>query len=104
MKIKSLTIILILAMLIIDAGTVYPRNGPPGSTFRAHPWEDLNNNNDPSPSSGMVLHYDQKVIVIQIFSDFLIWVYIKDVHKRSDDQKDSIKINESSYQIQIIFP
>lgn len=106
MKTKSLAIILGLAVLMLAAGSAHPGGGPPGSTFgtpSAHPWEELNNNNGPVGSpSVMILRDDHKVIIIPIFSDFLFWIYIKDIRKGSDHQKNSIKIEEGSYQI--IFP
>ncbi len=107
MKTKGLAIILILAMLILTSGSVYSGYGPPRSTFgptpKAHPWEDLNNNDGPSGCSPMILQDDDpKVIMIPIFSDFLIWIYIKGVHKESEHQKNSVKTGDNSYQI--IFP
>lgn len=106
MKTKSLAIILVLAILILTAGSVYPGRVPPGSTFgpivKGHPWEDLNNTNGPSGSSAMFLQKDRKVIEIRIFSGFFICIYIKDMHKGSGHQKNSTKTNERSYQI--IFP
>jgi hypothetical protein len=105
MKTKGLVIILVLAASILAVGSAYPGNVPPGSTFgpivKAHPWEDFNNNG-PSPSSAMILKNDRKVFMIPIFSDFLIWVYIKDIRKGSNHQKSSVKVDERSYQI--IFP
>jgi len=93
MKTKGLAIILILAMLIFASGSVYS----------GHPWEDLNNNDGPFRCSPMALQDDDPtVIMIPIFSDFLIWIYIKGVHKESEHQKNSVKIGDSSYQI--IFP
>ena len=104
MRTKDLAIILVLAVLILAAGSVYSGNGPPGSTFgptpKAHPWEG--DKDGPSGCSAMVLQDDPKVIMIPIFSDFLIWIYIKDVHKESEHQKNSVKIDDKSYQI--IFP
>jgi hypothetical protein len=107
MKKKSLAIILVLTMLFLVTGSVYSGNRPSGSTVgsptKAHPWEELNNGNGPSPSSAMGLYHDYKAIMVPIFSDFLIWIYIKDTRKGSDHQESSIKIDErSSYQI--IFP
>lgn len=106
MKTKSLAIILVLAVLILTAGSVYPGSRPPGGTIgsppKAHPWEEPNNNNGPSGCSAMFPQEDHKVVAIRIFSDFFIWIYIKDMPKGSDHQKDSIKTNEKSYQI--IFP
>lgn len=106
MRTKGLAIILVLAVLILAAGSVYSGSGPPGSTFgptpRAHPWEEHNNNNGPFGCSAMVLQDDPKVVMIPIFSDFLIWIYIKDIHKGSDRQGSGIKIGDKSYQI--IFP
>lgn len=90
MKTKSLAIILVLAVWILAAGSAYSGGGPPGNTFgtpSAHPWEEPNNNNGPSPSSAMISRYDHRVIMIPIFSDFLIWIYIKDIRKGSDQQK-----------------
>lgn len=106
MKTKSLAIILVLVMVILIAGSVYPGRVPPGSTVgspaKAHPWEDLNNNTGPSGCSAMFLQKDRKVIEIRIFSGFFIWIYIKDMPKGSGHQKNSTKTNERSYQI--IFP
>jgi hypothetical protein len=106
MKTKSLAIILVLVILILTAGSVYPGSRPPGSTFgpivKGHPWEDLNNNNGPSGGSAMFLQKHRKVIEIRIFSGFFIWIYIKDMPKGSDHPKNSTKTNEKSYQI--IFP
>ncbi len=106
MKTKSLAIILVLAILILTAGSVYPGSRPTGNTFgsptKAHPWEDLNNNNGPSGCSAVFLQEGRKVIEIRIFSDFFIWIYIKDMPKGSDHQKNSTKTDERSYQI--IFP
>jgi hypothetical protein len=103
MKKKSLAVILVLAVLILATGSVYSENAPPGSKWKGHPWEDFNNyNNRPSLGSAMFFYNDHKVIIIPIFSDFLIWIFIKDVPKGSDHQKNSIKIQEGSYQI--IFP
>lgn len=106
MKTKSLAIILVLAVLILTAGSVYPGSRPPGNTFgspaKAHPWEEPNNNNGPSGSSAMFIPEGRKVVEIRIFSDFFIWIYIKDVPKGSGHQKNSTKTNEKSYQI--IFP
>ncbi|MFQ6003291.1 MAG: hypothetical protein ACE5KJ_06050 [Candidatus Zixiibacteriota bacterium] len=49
MKTKSLAIILVLAVLILAAGSVYSGRGPKGGTFgppvKGHPWEEINNNN-----------------------------------------------------------
>ena len=92
MKTKSLTIILVLAMLMLAAGSVYS----------GHPWEELNNDNGPFGCSPMGLQDDTKVIMMPIFSDFLIWIYIKDIHKESEHQKNSVKTDDKSYQI--IFP
>lgn len=104
MKAKIIAIILVLAILIIATGSVYSGLGPPGRTFgptpKAHPWEDFNNNNGPSGCKAMVLKDDRKVLMIPIFSDFLIWIYIKDAPIGSDHG--GIKIGEKSYQI--IFP
>jgi hypothetical protein len=106
MKTKSLAIVLVLAVLFLMAGSVYPGSGPPGIPSRpvvkGHPWEELNNNNGPSGSKGMVFQDSPKVLMIPIFSDFLIWIYIKDIRKGNDHQKDSVKISDKSYQI--IFP
>lgn len=106
MKTKSLAIILVLAIMILTAGSVYSGRVPPGSTFgpivKGHPWEELNNNNGPSGCSGMFLQDNRKVIEIRIFSDFFIWIYIKDKPKGSGHQKNSTKTDERSYQI--IFP
>jgi hypothetical protein len=106
MKTKSLAIILVLAIMILTAGSVYSGRVPPGSTFgpivKGHPWEELNNNNGPSGCSAVFLQDNRKVIEIRIFSDFFIWIYIKDVPKGSNHQKNSTKTNEKSYQI--IFP
>jgi len=92
MKTKGLTIILILALLIFASGSVYS----------GHPWDEHNNNDGPFGSSPRALQDDSKVIMIPIFSDFLIWIYIKGVHKESECQKNSVKTGDSSYQI--IFP
>jgi hypothetical protein len=106
MKTKSLAIILVLAILILTAGSAYPGSGPKGNTFgspaKAHPWEDFNYNNGPFGCSAMFIPEGRKVIEIRIFSDFFIWIYIKDVPKGSGHQKSSTKTNEKSYQI--IFP
>jgi len=105
MKTKSLAIILVLAVLLLTAGSVYSGNRPPGSTFgpivKGHPWEE-NYNNGPTGSSAMILKNDHRVFMIPIFSDFLIWIYIKDIRNGSDYQKNSTKIDQKSYQI--IFP
>jgi hypothetical protein len=105
MKTKGLAIILLLTILMLAAGLAYSGSRPTGYTFGttiwAHPWDEPNNNNGPSPSSAMIRRDDHRVIMIPI-SDFLIWIYIKDIPKGSDHQKNSIKINERSYQI--IFP
>jgi hypothetical protein len=50
----------------------------------------------------MFIPEGRKVVEIRIFSDFFIWIYIKDVPKGSGHQKNSTKTNEKSYQI--IFP
>jgi hypothetical protein len=107
MNTKSLAIILVLAIMILSAGSVYPGSGPPAGTVgpiivKGHPWEDLNNTNGPFGSSAMFLQEDHKVVAIRIFSDFFIWIYIKDMPKGSNHQKESIKTNEKS--CQIIFP
>jgi hypothetical protein len=103
MKTKSLVVVLVLTVLIFTTGSVYSKNAPPGSVWKAHPWEDSNNsNNRPSLSSNIVIYNDHNVIVIPIFSDFLIWIFIKDVPKGSDHQKNSINTDVRSYQI--IFP
>lgn len=106
MKTKSLVIILVLAVLILTAGSVYPGSGPKEITFgspaKAHPWEDLNYINGPVGSSAMILKEDYRVTIIPFFSDFWIWICIKDIRKGSDQQKNSIKVDERSYQI--IFP
>jgi hypothetical protein len=106
MKTKSLAIILVLAMLILTAGPVYPGRVPTRSKFgppvKAHPWEDLNNNNGPSGCSAVFPQEDRKVIEIRIFSDFFIWIHIKDMPKRSDHQRNSTRTDVRSYQI--IFP
>ena len=93
MKTKGLAIIVVLAVLILTAG----------SGYSVHPWEEDNNNNGPFGCSAIVLQdEDPEVIMIPIFSDFLIWIYIKGVHKESECQKNSVKTGDSSYQI--IFP
>jgi hypothetical protein len=103
MKTKSLAIVLVLTVLFLATGSVYSGSRPPGSTFgpivKAHPWEELNDNNGPAGSSAMILKNDHKVFMIPLFSDFLIWVYVKDIHKGSNHQKNSTKIDEKSYQI-----
>lgn len=95
MKTKILAVVLVLAVLILAAGSAYSGWRPPGSRCKAHPWEG-------SPPGAKIIRDDHRVIMIPIFSDFLIWVYIKDIGKGSDQQKNSIKISERSYQI--IFP
>lgn len=104
MKTKGLAITLVLAVLILAAGSVYSGSGPPGSTFgptpRAHPWEE--DNDGPSGCSAMIIQDNHEVIMIPIFSDFFIWISIKVVHKESEHQKNSVKIDDNSYQI--IFP
>jgi hypothetical protein len=108
MKTKGLVIVLILAVMLFTAKSVYSGNKPPGSTFgpivKAHPWEEIDDNSGPTGSSAMILKNDHKIFMIPIFSDFLIWVYIKDIRKGSDHQGSSININDKSYQYQIIFP
>lgn len=104
MRTKGLAIILILAMLIFASGSVYSGFGPPRSTFgpiaKGHPWEG--DKDGPSGCSAMIIQDDPEVIMIPIFSDFLIWIYIKGVHKENERQKNSVKTGDSSYQI--IFP
>jgi len=106
MKMKSIVIILVLAMLFLAAGLAYSEGGPPGSTFgppaKGHPWEEFNDDTGPSGSSAMVIHEARIVIMIPIFSDFLIWIRIRDIRKGGDLQESSDKINDKSYQI--IFP
>lgn len=106
MRTKGLAIILVLAMLILVVGSVYSGYGPPGNTFgppaKAHPWEDLKNSNGPAGCSAIILQDDPKVFMIPVFSDFLILIYVKDVHKESKHQKNPVKAGDSSYQI--IFP
>ncbi|MFQ6003386.1 MAG: hypothetical protein ACE5KJ_06530, partial [Candidatus Zixiibacteriota bacterium] len=69
---------------------------------KGHPWEEINNNNGPSGCSGNGYSDGHKVITIPIFSDFFIWIYIKDIRRESEHQKNSVKIDDKSYQI--IFP
>jgi hypothetical protein len=103
MKTKSLAIFLVLAMLMLSAASTFSASGPPGSRLRGHPWEELNSNNGPSGSSAMVIQVkDRKVIMIPIFSDFFIWIYVDGVHNEGEHQKNSGKVGDNSYQI--IFP
>jgi hypothetical protein len=92
MKTKGWAIILILALLIFASGSVYS----------SHPWEELNNDDGPFGCSPRALQDDYKVIMIPIFSNFLIWIYVKDGHKEGEHQKNSVKVEDNSYQI--IFP
>jgi hypothetical protein len=95
MKTKSLGIILILAVLLLAWGSAYSRIWSPVDPLPGHPWE----------GSSKMVKDDPKVkvvIMIPIFSDFLIWIYIKGVHKESERQENSVEMGDNSYQI--IFP
>jgi hypothetical protein len=103
MKTKSLGIILILTVLLLAWGSAYSRTGSRGGTFKAHPWEEGNNSNGPYGCSAKILKDDPKVVImIPIFSDFVIWIYIWNTPNDSEHQKNSVEMGDNSYQI--IFP
>lgn len=108
MKTKSLAILLVLAMLILAAGSAYSVKGPKGGTFgpplKGHPWEDFDNIPPGSSGSGVpdppnAIRDYQRVIAVPIFSDFLILIYIQDINKENSDPGSSIKFRGKSYQI-----
>ncbi len=104
MRKNSLAFVLVLAALILAGGTAYPGFGPPGGTSgppaKGHPWEgDIN---VPSGCSPVVIQDDGGMIMMPIFSDFFIFIYIKGVHKEGEDPGSSVKVGNESYQI--IFP
>ena len=106
MKTKSLVVILILAVMILAAGSAYSGRGPKGrlfgSTVEGHPWEDLKNTTDTGsgvPASTNVTPDYQRVIAIPIFSDFMILIYIQDINEKNSDSGSSIRFRDKSYQI-----
>lgn len=93
MKARNFVITLVLAVVILMAA--------PG--YSGHPWEELNNNDGgPHGCRAFILQDDAKVILIPIFSDFLIVVSVKGVHEDGEHRRDSGKRDNGSYQI--IFP
>lgn len=107
MKTKSLAIILVLAVLILAAGSVYSARGPRGGIFgppvKGHPWEDFKDTSGGAgsgvPDSPSVTSDYQRVIPIPISSDFLILIYTKGIDKGNSDSGSSIKFKGKSYQI-----
>ena len=102
MKTKSLAIILVLAVLMLVVGAAYSARAPKGGKFgppmKGHPWEEFNNNR-PSGCGPSVRSDHHKMTVIPIFSDFFIWISVKEIAKESEHPKDSGKISKKSYQI-----